>query len=59
MVVLISNGKDFFDITDLIPSMMNHGYSRQESINKLMELDNCTQCVEGKDFVEASRKLLK
>ncbi len=59
MVVLISNGESFFDITELIPSMMKHGFTRQESIEELMELDNCNQCVEGDTFAEASKKLIK
>jgi hypothetical protein len=56
--VLITNGKDFFDITDLIPKMMEYGHTRQESIEKLMEIDNCHLIAEGQTFEETIERLL-
>ena len=58
MNTLNTNGKHFWDITDLIPKMMEHGNTRQESIEKLMAIDNCHLIGEGETFEEATGKLL-
>ena len=56
--VLIANGKDFFDITNLIPKMMEYGHTRQEAIEQLMSIDDCHLISEGETFGEAVERLL-
>ena len=56
--VLIANGRDFFDITGLIPKMMDYGNTRQEAIKKLMSIDNCHLIAEGQTFEETVGGLL-
>lgn len=63
--VLISNGIDFYDITESIPKLINHWTSNGvkgdeiDAIRALMNEFNCHQYVEGKDYYEATKRLIE
>jgi len=57
-IVLIANGKHFFDITDLLAKMMKDGWDRKQAIESLMKIDNCNQIGIGDSFSEATKNLL-
>lgn len=62
--ILIGNGKDFFDISDLVSQLLEYwkieGYERteQEAIHAFMLLDNCYLIGKGSTYAEAVEDLL-
>ncbi|MFE4522584.1 hypothetical protein ACFRCQ_10590 [Cytobacillus firmus] len=66
MVILIADKKDFYDITDLIPILLNSWEAdgitwRNESdaIQAFMQDANCHQLATGETYLEAVENLMK
>jgi hypothetical protein len=65
MTILIANGKDFYDITEVIPKLIKvweeNGIlrSEEEAIEALMVDSNCNICVKGNTWFEAAENLIK
>jgi hypothetical protein len=65
MTILIANGKDFYDITEVIPKLIKAWEekgirrSEKEAIEALMVDSNCNICVKGSDWFEAAENLIK
>lgn len=61
MVILMANKKSFYDITDVVPELIEQWGegTEEEAIQALMRDSGCTFYVRGKTPVEAMKNLIK